>query len=147
MGYYQWIVNGSQETCVDGNSPNVTRTFSNLTLYLMGLIPPDQVSPIYLHEFNPKPGDAYFNTWGPNCSQPNLFTGTKAITIQDIINANGVRLPSYADSQKNFSVAFVILDDYNTDAPQSFIDYVNEYERDLPEAWRKATDGNSSITF
>ncbi|MFH1175507.1 MAG: hypothetical protein V1698_02180, partial [bacterium] len=146
MGYFQWIRKDSQEICVE-NIPSITKRFSDLTLYLMGLLPKEQVRPIYVHDFEKKPGDSYFNTWGPSCDSSYKFLGTRTVTIDDIIKANGSRIPSYENSQKDFRVAFVILSEKNEDVPQGFIDYVKLYKQALPAAWEEATDGKSHITY
>jgi len=147
MGYYHWIIENNSERCADVNSDSTTKKFSNLTLYLMGLIPSSQVSPIKVQDFQEKEGDDHYNLWGPSCTETHQFTGTRVMSIQDIANINGERIPSYNESQKDFSMAFVILTDKDTVVPQEFIDYVNQIKQKLPEAWNLATDGYSKISF
>jgi hypothetical protein len=150
----QWIIKGDEEICVQyapgsvGFVPGkISLQWSNLSLYLMGLIPPEEVSPISVHEFEEKPDNPTFNTWGPNCGEEHKFTETKTITIQDIIRTNGKRVPSYKESQKDFRIAFVILTPKDTDVPSGFTEYINKYKEALPGAWSQATVGKSSISF
>lgn len=75
--------------------------YSPLELYLMGLIPPEQVPPIhFLTE--------------PDHSNISRITAKsiRTVTIQDIIRAEGgVRSPSASQSQKEFTVAFMVTQD------------------------------------
>jgi hypothetical protein len=145
MAYYHWIIKNGQEACVNGNAPNVTRKFSNLSLYIMGLLPPDQVSPIYEHLFDLQPGNDYYNMWGPVCGNAHHFFETRTITIQDIINTNGARNPSYEQSKKDFRTAFIIVTAKGQAVPSGFIDYVRKYKDALPGAWSQMTSGKSSM--
>lgn len=77
--------------------------FSPLDLYLMGMISKEQVPPMLLIE-NP----AIDKTKLPKLG--DTITGTaKTVTIDDIISAEGARIPDHIASQKQFSVGFVLL--------------------------------------
>ncbi len=142
MAYYHWVIKNGQEACVDGSAAS---KFSDLSLYIMGLLPPDQVSPVYEHVFETKPENDYYNMWGPACGEDHKFTDTRTITIQDIINTNGARNPSYEESKKDFSVKFIIVTAKGETVPSGFIDYVKIYMDALPEAWHRLTSGKSTI--
>lgn len=144
MAYYHWVINNGQEACVDQNA---TSKFSDLSLYLMGLLSPDQMSPIYEHMFELKPGDDHYNIWGPACGDAHQFIETRTITIQDIINNNGIRNPSCEQSQKVFRIAFIIVTAKGEVVPSGFIDYVKKYMDALPEAWYRLTSGKSRIGY
>jgi len=147
LAYYQWVIKNNQEICVDVNSNSSIIKFSNLSLYLMGLIPKEQVFPIFVHEFEKKSSsDWFYNLWGPQCEQTHKFTKTKTLTIEDIISANGIRNPSYKESQKNFRIAFVIVSDKGSVVPSGFIDYVKKYADALPKAWGEMTGGKSQMS-
>jgi hypothetical protein len=84
------------------------RQYSPLELYLMGLIPPNQVPPVHV-------------LTNPNASNPQRITAAtvRTLTIDDIIKAQGgARDPSVATSQKEFKMALVVTDDspYNDPA-------------------------------
>jgi uncharacterized repeat protein (TIGR02543 family) len=145
MAYYHWILNNGQETCVNVNDPNATKKFSDLSLYIMGLLPPDQVPPIYEHEFELKPGNDFYNMWGPGCGDAHQFTGTRTITIQDIISTNGERNPTYIQSKKDFRIAFIVVTAKGEAVSQGFIDYVRAYSDALPAAWSQVTSGKSTM--
>lgn len=77
--------------------------YSPLDLYLMGMIPKEQVPPMLLIE-NP----AIDKTKLPYLG--DMISGTaKTVTINDIIAAEGARVPNAAASQKQFNVGFVLL--------------------------------------
>lgn len=145
LAYYHWIKKNGQEACVDGNDPNVTKKFSDLSLYVMGLLPPNQVAPIFEHEFEPKPGNDYYNIWGPRLGEDHQFTETKTITIQDIININGERNPSYLQSKKDFRIAFIIVTAVGETVPSGFINDVKKYRDALPGAWSQTTSAKSRM--
>ena len=77
--------------------------FSPLDLYMMGMIPKEQVPPMLLIE-NP----AIDRTKLPHLW--DTISGTaKTVPIQDIIAAEGERIPNAVTSQKKFNVGFVLL--------------------------------------
>jgi hypothetical protein len=77
--------------------------YSPLDLYLMGLIPKEQVPPMLLIE-NPAIDKNQLPQLGAT------VTGTaRTVTIDDIIAAEGDRIPNAAASQKKFNVGFVLL--------------------------------------
>ncbi|MCD6288321.1 MAG: hypothetical protein J7M12_04320, partial [Candidatus Hydrogenedentes bacterium] len=96
-----WTDNG------DGTftSTEVTDRYSPLDLYLMGMIPPEDVPPMFLitdHDSSISPAQA-----------PTLgvtVTGTrKPVTVDDIISASGPRVPSWQNAQHAFRQAFVLF--------------------------------------
>ncbi len=81
----------------------IRKYYSPLDLYLMGFIDKTQVPPMLLienQEINPS-------------RMPELnarITGTaRYVTIDDIIAVEGERVPSSADSQKSFKIAFILV--------------------------------------
>ena len=68
--------------------------FTDFDLYLMGLLPPSSVGDALLLDGNPC----------HNCTVP----ATK-ITINDVINTHGPRLPAWPNAQKSFHAATVII--------------------------------------
>jgi len=77
--------------------------FSPLDLYLMGMYKPEEVPPFFLID-NP-------NIDKTQSPQENItISGTKqTMTIDDIIAAEGPRVPAADQSQKDFRFAFVLL--------------------------------------
>ena len=77
--------------------------FSPLDLYLMGMIPKGQVPPMLLIE-----SAAVDKTQLPQLGA-TVSGSAKTVTIDEIIAAEGARIPNAASSQKRFSVGFVLL--------------------------------------
>lgn len=148
MAYYHWIRKDGQEICVNGNDrPSVTAKFSNLSLYLMGLAPPEAVDPIEEHAFASKADDPIYNKYGPDCRSSHQFLFTRTITIRDVVAQNGARKPAYPETQRNFRLAFVILTATDEPVTQEFIDYLKRFKAALPQEWSTATGARSEISF
>lgn len=89
----------------DGTFTSVSKQsgYSPLDLYLMGMMPKEQVPPMLLID-NP----AIDKNQMPHLG--DRITGTvRTITIDDIIAAEGERIPDAATSPKKFNVGFVLL--------------------------------------
>ncbi len=104
--------NQIQDTGADkGNSrfltTNATYTYSKLDEYIMGLLPPEAVPPMFVVS-NPS-GTSGINRASP----PQIgvsFGGTrKDFTVDSIIAANGPRVPSAYQAPKVFRQAFIYL--------------------------------------
>lgn len=94
--------NGSFQTV------DATRHYSRLDQYAMGLIPASEVPPVFYVE-NPRELSAPRNP----ASAPEVgvtFKGTRrTVTIDDIIAAVGERVPSAANSKRDYRLAFVYI--------------------------------------
>jgi hypothetical protein len=118
--------------------------YSPLELYVMGLIPPEEVPPIHILE-------------SPDLSDPERITAAsyQTITIEQIMAAEGgPRIPSSDEAQKDFTLAFIVTQDvpYN-DAAYAFfsllsydlmsLDPPHEYGNLAPFHW--ATGGRATL--
>jgi len=141
LGFNQWITSNDKLQCLDiNNIDNEYIIFSDMTLYLMGLISPEEVPVMKIYEFQEE------SVFGPYCDYPNLnHTRTRELSIEQLISANGERIPSYENSQKKFKIGWAIVVPKNLDLDENFIDYVKLYENALPEAWEHATSNKSHI--
>lgn len=75
--------------------------YAPLELYVMGLIPPEEVPPIHILE-------------SPDLGDPARITAAsvRTITIEEIIAAEGgIRIPAYPDTQREFNLAFIVTQD------------------------------------
>jgi len=82
-------------------SPSEILPYSPLELYLMGMIPASEVPDVHILE-------------DPDYSDPLRITAKsyKTITIDQILQAEGgERVPSVAESQKDFNLAFIAFQD------------------------------------
>lgn len=98
-------------------SPGVFRTlrptfrFSELDLYLMGLIPASEVRPTFLIT-EPQMVPRGINRDSPPEYYNRSITvrGRRVdVTVQDIIRANGPRVPAYPDAPRDLDVVWVLL--------------------------------------
>jgi hypothetical protein len=78
-------------------------SFSPLDLYLMGMIPKEQVPPMLLID-NASIDKTQLPQLGATVSST-----AKTISIDDIIAAEGARIPDAANSPKKFNVGFVLV--------------------------------------
>ena len=78
--------------------------YAPLELYLMGLIPADEVPDTYIY-------DGISGNSEENVYKNGIFYATteKKLTIRDIINKIGERVPDYRSSQKNFRVLTLVI--------------------------------------
>ena len=111
-----WRDNGDGTVTATGRARTV---YSPLDLYLMGLRGASQVPPFTLIE-NPTEHPERLPEVGAT------ITGTaKTITIDDVIAAEGPRVPSVDDSPKRFKVGFVLLVRPGRDAEGSELAGIN----------------------
>jgi hypothetical protein len=82
--------------------PNSTpEKYSQLELYAMGLIPPEQVPPMHVLS-------------NIDASDPERVTATvvRTVTIDQIMESEGgPRIPAFPDTQKEFKIAFIVTSD------------------------------------
>ncbi|MFO0637456.1 MAG: hypothetical protein U0168_31915 [Nannocystaceae bacterium] len=111
---HDWVDNG------DGTFTALKQDiyeYSDLDLYLMGLLPPDEVEPWFLLE-NPSncidsaAGDGSCATPGDFLFDADSYTVTatrRDLTIEDVIAAEGPRMPSWVDAPDSFDVSFILV--------------------------------------
>lgn len=94
-----------------------TFVYSDLDLYLMGLLPPEGVDPWFLID-NPTncidsalPGGECASASGHRFSADSYtVTGTRRdIDIDDVIAAEGPRLPAFGDAPTTYDIAFLLI--------------------------------------
>ena len=90
--------------------------FSPIELYLAGLAPPEEVPDLWVAE----DGEWLLDRAGNRRLAPNgypLFTASRirTLTIEDIIAEHGPRIPDFAQSQRDFRAAVILL--VNEDHP------------------------------
>src|SRR5262249_37744953 len=89
--------------------------YNDLELYLAGMLPPDQVGPNLVPE----------NQTQQVCDGCPVQGTVRTVTINDVISADGPRIPAAAASQKEFRVATVLFtrDRLLSDDEMAFFDY------------------------
>ena len=111
--------------------------FSYLDLYLMGLIPPENVPDLYIlknSEFiDHQDGEA-------------LYTGEKVdVSIENIIEAHGPRFPTYLESPKDFNMAFTYVRQYGESIDQEKLGILRDLRNTFFDHWCNVTGGLSTI--
>lgn len=80
--------------------------FSSLDQYLMGLIPASDVGPMF---YVASAGAVRVND---DAKKNVTFSGTRVnVTVDQIIAAEGPRVPAFSSSQHSFRVAFILIVD------------------------------------
>lgn len=111
-----WTDNGDGTWTTDNAGAS---TYSDLDLYLMGFVGPEDVGEQTLLAVDPAVASAAGIEAGSTPEYLDRYTGGGAnvtlagtpvtFTVDDIIAAEGERVPSVADSPKSFRMAFLVL--------------------------------------
>lgn len=120
--------------------------YSNLDLYLMGLVSADQVKDTYYVDApgNFTPSYTFSPQSGPETGV--RFSGTAVpVTIADVIAANGARKPDASSSQKRFRNLFVLITKKETVATKAETDYLDLVRTAWEAYFHKATGQIATI--
>jgi len=126
-------------------STAIRKFFSPLDLYLAGFSEKSEVTPMMLIEndqidVNVIPTQSIID-YG------NTITGNKrTVTIEQIIAAEGPRVPSFEDSQKDFKFAFVLLAEPNQKVPEEQITAIDNISRAFVDRFSSWTGGRATIS-
>ncbi|WP_224249089.1 CARDB domain-containing protein [Hyalangium gracile] len=84
------------------------RRYSALDLYLMGFLSPQEVGPLTL--LSPTPDEALSDpTAIPPAAGTRISATSRAVSIAQIIQAEGARTPTSSSAQKQLRAAFILL--------------------------------------
>ena len=118
--------------------------FSKLDLYLMGLLPPEEVPPSFFVR-NPSIFDNLFD----ESHEPLagiFFDGERVeVTIGDIVAAHGPRAPDHTVSQRNFRYAFILLKQEGEEVPPADIEKMERFRTAFGEHFDQVV-GNRART-
>ncbi|HEY65683.1 MAG TPA: hypothetical protein G4O02_14045 [Caldilineae bacterium] len=131
VGGGKWIDNGDG-TFTRAPAPT-ERQYLPISLYMMGLIPAEEVKPLTVIELDQEPG-----WWQPG----SMIKGhERTITIDQIICAEGERTPDVQSSQKAFNAAFVVLvlEGEEPEDLERVLRGIESVRRKVPEAFARAT--------
>jgi hypothetical protein len=135
-----WINNGNgtfttpQNLFIDGFSP--------LDQYLMGLRAAEEVPDTFVIQ---NPESNISREAAPRAGV--TVRGTrKNITIGEIIQANGVRMPTVENAQKEWRVAFVLVARPGFPPSQAALDKLNLYRTAWEEYFNQAVDGRGRLS-
>lgn len=116
------------------------RRYSELDLYLIGLLDKSEVSPFFLitpdsyapPQYYPLPGD--------------VVQGSKnAITVDEIITLEGEREPASLYTQKEFRMAFILLSDSTHTVTEELVSGINNLRENLVLEFFRKTGGRALI--
>ena len=113
--------------------------WSYLDLYLMGLIAPSEVPDLFI-----------LRNLAVAAQDANGHAIVKAertkITIQDVIAAEGPRLPDVDHAQKNFNTGFVLVVEHGKTPSQELTERVNGIRLRWMDYWTTTTGHRSTMT-
>lgn len=127
--------------------------FSDLDLYLMGLIPPEDVEPFFAIESPSDCVDSASQDGG--CAPPDAFqfqadsytvTGTRRdLTVQDIIASEGARVPAWPDAPSEYDVSFILIKRPDETLSEEELEAMDAIVRRSIEIFDAQTRGLASI--
>lgn len=109
--------------------------FTNLSLYLMGLVPLEEAGMLNWYQTS-----GAWTDQGIPCIE-------KKFTVQDVINMVGSRNPAYPNTQRDFTVALILLTQQGQTPTQSQLDKMNYIMDNFPREWQMATRHISTIRW
>lgn len=113
--------------------------WSYLELYLMGLAAPSEVPDFFLlRNLVPAGRDANGN--------PIFKADRTKITVQDVIAAEGPRLPAVEQAQKKFNTGMVVIVEHGKQPTKELIERTNGIKEEWIRYWATTTGGRSSMT-
>ena len=111
--------------------------YGNFELYLMGLIPPEEVEDVVLFRGLTATAGDFFDD-GKWYAEEKI-----TVTVEDVINKLGSRVPDHNMSQKEFKLlTLVLIDDPLTDEEWT---YFSKQAKDFEETFSWATGGRGTI--
>ena len=141
----KWIDNGDGSFTRTPLCPvNYFPRLHPLDFYLMGLKDENEIPDTF---FVVKPENGY-NDFYFFCDKPTTVKGTKiSFGVKDIIEEYGARIPNKINSQKDFSLAIILVESANYPATQEMKDALAIIANNTPAIWNWLTEGRSTIKF
>jgi len=120
-----------------------TTHFSDLDQYLMGLLPPAQVADFFYID-NP---DAFDKNDVTLPDRIGLIVGGNRVNarVEDVIAAEGPRIPAAAAAPKNFRIAFILLTRPGQHAAQASIDRLETLRGQFLGYFQGVTDNRATV--
>jgi hypothetical protein len=113
--------------------------FSYLDLYLMGLISPAEVPDFFmLKNLTPVGNDKN--------GHPTFKADRMKVTIQDVIAAEGPRLPDVDHSQRNFNTGIVVVVERGQKASRELVERADGIRRQWIDYWATVTGHRATMT-
>lgn len=113
--------------------------YSYLDLYLMGLISVAEVPDFFiLRNLVPAGKDAH--------GRPIFKADRTKVTIQDVIAAEGPRLPDVDHAQRKFNTGFVIVVEHGQSPSHDLVERTNQIRQRWIDYWETTTGHRTSMT-
>jgi hypothetical protein len=126
-------------TQLDDNYYVPATGYSYLDLYLMGMISASEVPDFFiLRNLTPDGHDAN--------GHPIFKADRTKITIQDVIAAEGPRLPSVDHAQKDFNTGMVLVVEHGKTPSPALIESVDGIRERWMDYWTTVTGHRSTMT-
>ena len=140
MGGGAWQDNGDGTyTQLDDDFYVPATGYSHLDLYLMGLMPASDVPDFFLLR--------NLVAAGKDANGKPIYRGDKVkITIQDVIAANGPRVPAYEQAQKQFNTGIVAIVLKGRTPSRELLERANGIREAWIAYWAKTTGGRATMT-
>ncbi|HLH17531.1 MAG TPA: hypothetical protein VKX45_09940 [Bryobacteraceae bacterium] len=113
--------------------------YSYLDLYLMGLIGPAEVPDFFILR-NLQPAGRDRN------GHPMFRADRTKVTIEDVIAAEGPRLPDVAHAQKKFNTGIVVVVEHGAKPSRELIERANGIRERWMDYWETVTGHRASMT-
>lgn len=117
----------------------VRRRYSELDMYLAGLAGPNEVAP-FLRLRNSQPTLSEFPAAGQL-----VQADSETLTIDQIIDAEGPRLPAVVSSQKHFRAAMVLVSHPDEQIPAGTLAAMERLRRDVQRRFSSMTQGRGVL--
>ncbi len=130
-------------------APTGEVTFSPIDLYLMGLLPADQVPPLRLL-VNVRSSDETvpggFSAWGDRVTNPlEVRAEVLDVPIEQIIEAEGLRDPLVGFSASEIRQAWIVVDSESLAVTEEEMAKLFRLQQAWPEAFRRMTGDRATV--
>lgn len=131
-----------------------TSTYSDLDLYLMGLVGPDEVGPQTVLQPGPDYADldpgttpVYFGCVeaGVGCRDLTIEATSVVFELDHVIDAEGERVPGVDDSPKKFRMATIVLGLLGDEVTPEVLDGVHDVRRRFEAEWEEDVGGRADL--
>lgn len=113
--------------------------YAPLDQYLMGFLPPSEVPPTFLVK-----GSQYSNSTFPQVGVA-IRGERQDITVDDIIAAEGPRVPDSTVAQRKFRTAFILVIPSGTEPNPDEIAQLETYRAEFERYYPQAASGNAAL--
>lgn len=113
--------------------------YSYLDLYLMGLAPASEVPPFFIL-------DNLVRAGADSTGHPIFRADKVAVTVEDVIAAEGPRMPDADHSQRRFNTGIVVMVEHKRRPSPKLLSEAEGIRRQWIDYWRVVTGHRSSMT-